>query len=226
MVEISRKGYEGYGEDFYEKQTRSLNPLRKWFHVSRYTKTRDMVERLYRKGMKIVDLGCGNCVWNAGKIPVMGIDFNRGMLERAKKAGRLKGYCVGDISKTGLKTGTVDLVVISEVLEHVPNYVETLGEIRRILKPGGKLLITVPYDTLFSLWKPLFALQCFLQGYVFGQEAYRKKCGHINRFSPKSLGRLLEGNGFEVESCCNHRFFNIFMLAGKKRAVKSLAQDL
>jgi SAM-dependent methyltransferase len=37
-----------------------------------------------------------------------------------------------------------DAVILTQVLEHVPNPEKVLGEIRRVLKPGGKLLLTVP----------------------------------------------------------------------------------
>jgi len=43
-----------------------------------------------------------------------------------------------------LSAGTADVVTSFTVLEHVPDELEALAEMRRILRPGGKLIITVP----------------------------------------------------------------------------------
>lgn len=218
MQKVSRKIYaEHIEEDFYESQAKSVNPLRSWFHTSRQKKLLEWVKELYFKGMKIADLGCGNCVWNSEKLPVIGVDYSKKMLERAKRAGRLCKCIVRNINHTNFKANSIDLVVISEVLEHVPDYRKTLNEIHRILKPKGKLLVTVPYDTFFSLWKPFFAVQCFLQGSVYGNEYYKRNCGHIHHFSPKSLRSELEKSGFKITRYYNHGFFTIFMLAEKKQ---------
>lgn len=51
-----------------------------------------------------------------------------------------------DICATGLPAGSVPAIVLSQVLEHVPDPVAALGECDRILVPGGHLLITTPWD--------------------------------------------------------------------------------
>lgn len=58
-----------------------------------------------------------------------------------------------DICRLSLKDQSVDGLVCLEVLEHVPDYPVALAEFARVLKPGGQLIITVPfldgsYDTL------------------------------------------------------------------------------
>jgi len=50
-----------------------------------------------------------------------------------------------DICKLSLKTRSVDGIVCLEVLEHVPNYSAALLEFARVLKPGGCLIVTVPF---------------------------------------------------------------------------------
>jgi len=44
-----------------------------------------------------------------------------------------------------LQDKSLDGVICSEVLEHVPNYQAALDEFARVLRPGGKLLITSPF---------------------------------------------------------------------------------
>lgn len=52
---------------------------------------------------------------------------------------------VGDAHKLPLKSKSVDSVILKAVLEHVRNPFTVVGEVRRILKPKGKLLIWVPF---------------------------------------------------------------------------------
>ncbi len=63
---------------------------------------------------------------------------------RARIANFLKGIRSEDISKLSYQSGSFDLVLHSEVLEHVDNVDKALKECRRILKPGGICVFTVP----------------------------------------------------------------------------------
>jgi len=51
---------------------------------------------------------------------------------------------VSDITAIPVPDGTFDVVLCTEVLEHVPEPIEALREFSRILKPGGRLLLTAP----------------------------------------------------------------------------------
>jgi SAM-dependent methyltransferase len=52
---------------------------------------------------------------------------------------------MSDIQETPLAEATIDYVVLDTVLEHVPNPQRVVGEIHRILKPGGRLLCITPF---------------------------------------------------------------------------------
>lgn len=56
-----------------------------------------------------------------------------------------KPHVAGDAQKLPLADGCFDAVVCSEVLEHLPHPTAALAEARRVLKPGGKLLLCVPF---------------------------------------------------------------------------------
>ncbi|MFH1182162.1 MAG: class I SAM-dependent methyltransferase [Candidatus Woesearchaeota archaeon] len=211
MIELN----EGLGDEFFDDQTNSLNPIRAWFHRSSNSAVDRLVRKYTAKGAKIVDLGCGTCNWNRRGMPVTGIDINEKMPKYAKRIGRLKDYRVEDINRTGLKSNSVDVIITTETLEHIPNYTDTIAEIRRVLKPGGIAIVTVPYDTNLSLWKPLFAVQCFIQGYLLDKELYRRNCGHINHFSPKRLSKDFEKRGFSIAEQINGNFFYIIIVARK-----------
>jgi len=206
-------GYLDLPDDFYDIQTKSSNPLRSWFHSKRQEIVQSLVLSEYKNKDVVVDLACGNCVWNAKKIPVIGVDINKKLMEHAIKQGRLSKAVVCDIRKIKLPKNYADIVVATEVLEHLHDYKEVISEIRRILKPKGVAIISVPFDTLLSMWMPLFGIQCFIQGYLFGNDYYKKQCGHVNHFSPKTIRQAFEESGFSAKrQFGNFRFtiFNIF----------------
>lgn len=104
----------------------------------------------------IVDFGGGkgfmfeHCKANMGKFTYTNTDFSKDSAISAKE--RLKGYAEFKESlhieslPIGLEDNSADIVFLIEVLEHLNDeYLETtLNEINRLLKPGGKLVITVP----------------------------------------------------------------------------------
>jgi SAM-dependent methyltransferase len=49
-----------------------------------------------------------------------------------------------DLQQLSFKDATFDLVLTSDTLEHVPDYVKALGEIRRVMKPGAYHIFTIP----------------------------------------------------------------------------------
>lgn len=188
-------------ESYYDSHTDAgkVGKFRAWFHRSRFVRLTKFVGENFREGMLVADLGCGNCWWNTSQLPVTGVDINEKMLQWAKRNQRVRDYRVAaDLSKTGLPDSTYDLVVMSETLEHLLPLREVLAEVRRILKPDGKFLITVPYDFFLSPFFILFNLHCFFQGYIRGSRYHKFRCGHINHFTKRRLRRLLAENGFRV----------------------------
>jgi SAM-dependent methyltransferase len=60
----------------------------------------------------------------------------------------------GDATKLGLKDACADAVLIHGGIHHVPDRIALFGEIRRILKPGGRLYFYEPVDD-FWLWRAI-----------------------------------------------------------------------
>jgi ubiquinone/menaquinone biosynthesis C-methylase UbiE len=198
MAEVE---YREMDEDYYDGMTdeAKVSRFRAWYHRSRYERLTAHVMGYFKKGMKIADLGCGNCFWNIHQLPVFGLDINAKMLAFAKRQKRLAGFKVcSDLSQTGLKAKSLDVVLMSEVLEHVFNLTEVLGEVRRILKDNGTFLITVPYDYFMGPFFILFNLNCLYMGYVKGSLYHKYRCGHIHHYTKKRLAMTLKENGFEL----------------------------
>ncbi len=194
--------YKEVGESFYDDQTdiKKVSRFRAWYHRSRYERLSRFVQEHYRKGQKLVDLGCGNCWWNSTGLPVTGVDINGKMLRWAKRNGRLRDFkVVEDISKTGLKTHGYDLVIMTEVLEHLFDLKGSLAEVDRLLKDKGQFLLTVPYDYFMGPFFVLFNLNCIFQGFVLGSVYHRYRCGHIHHYDKGRLKMVLETNGFTLK---------------------------
>ena len=113
---------------------------------------------------RILDCGCGEGFYVMTinslypKVKIVAFDKDKSMLDEAKKWIGIKrnvNFLKGDIFDMTFKNNYFDKVILSEVLEHVTNDVEVLLKIKRILKPGGILIITVPNHNYPFLWDPL-----------------------------------------------------------------------
>jgi len=108
----------------------------------------------------ILDAGCGNgrdieVLLSKYDCCIVGIDFSERMISEAKKklqvkTGSKKALVRGDLTKIGFKDDTFDVIICSQVLEHIPNWQDALKGLRRILKPEGVLIISTP--NIFSLY--------------------------------------------------------------------------
>jgi SAM-dependent methyltransferase len=101
-------------------------------------------------GERVLDLGCGAgrfvaALREAGADPV-GVELADAALERARaNAPGADLRRLADDGSLPLEHAGVDLVWCSEVLEHVADTAQLLLEVRRVLRPGGRLLATVPF---------------------------------------------------------------------------------
>ena len=103
-----------------------------------------------RPGDRVLDLGCGAgrflaAAAAAGGHPV-GVEIADAALERARRnAPGAELHRVDPDADLPLEDGSIDLVWCSEVLEHVADTAQFLGEVRRVLAPGGRALVTTPH---------------------------------------------------------------------------------
>lgn len=88
----------------------------------------------------------------------------------------------------GLQDASFDLVVMLEVIEHIVNAEHLLAEVRRVLKPGGALVLSTPnFAWLYNRLRILIGQLSHDEGY------------HYRFFTRASLGRQLRSAGFEPE---------------------------
>jgi malonyl-CoA O-methyltransferase len=107
-------------------------------------------------GLEVLDLGCGtgrHTLWmaNAGA-SVTAIDFSEGMMEKARaKAGAEKvRFLVHDLhERLPFDDGSFDRVVSGLVLEHLHDMAPFFSEARRVLKPGGRAVVSGMHPAMF-----------------------------------------------------------------------------
>ena len=103
------------------------------------------------QGEKVVDIGCGAGIDSliAAKLvgdegEVVGVDMTSAMLERARQAAREAGkgnvkFVEGQAEELPVEDEWADAVISNGVLNLVPDKVGAVGEMYRVLKPGGRL---------------------------------------------------------------------------------------
>lgn len=112
-----------------------------------------------------------------------GIDFDHDAVSTAEKTFGLKNVCVLDLDGALIKFGEnfFDAVTLFQVLEHLDQPKESISKIRRLLKPGGYLAISVPYRNAPDYLKP-----------------HDKPPRHLTRWNRTAMKNFLENQGFEV----------------------------
>jgi SAM-dependent methyltransferase len=99
-------------------------------------------------GDTVLDVACGSgfglqMLADAGTRPV-GVDYDADALEALRTAKPWSRLIRGDASRLPLRNASVDLVVSFETLEHVPDATAMVTEVRRVLRPGGRLVLSTP----------------------------------------------------------------------------------
>jgi ubiquinone/menaquinone biosynthesis C-methylase UbiE len=120
----------------------------------------------------MLDAGCGTGL-NLASLPVgsVGIDINPRNLALIRQ--RLPDHRVveGDIEAMPFEDNEFGTVICTEVLEHIPHPDAALSEIRRVLRPGGQLIGSVPSRSL--IWRLRFLSSTCPRDEPFHNE-YRK----------------------------------------------------
>lgn len=143
--------------------------------------------------LHILDVGCGtglNATWLAALgHTVSGVDLSPVAIEQFRAKG-FEGYvCDVETQQLPVPDGSFDLVYASYIIEHLADTSTFLKEMLRILKPGGKALISTT-NSAFWAYRILEAL---------GKTASEiQHPGHVRFFSKRSLKRDIESAGFRV----------------------------
>lgn len=100
----------------------------------------------------VLDVGCGSA-WVAGELcpkgkAVISFDISFENPSKARKQYPFDNHfaLVGDAFNIPLADNSTDTIIASEIIEHVPEPRAFLAELYRVLAPGGKIIVTTPYN--------------------------------------------------------------------------------
>jgi SAM-dependent methyltransferase len=153
-----------------------------------------------KPGYRILDIGCGTgrhtcAAYGLEEVVVTGADID---IQDVKEAKSRLGYhhrlgahgngqwnlSVADVTCLPFRNDSFDIIICSEVMEHIPAEAKAVRELSRVLKPGRRLAISVPrYLPERICWG-------------ISREYHLANGGHIRIYPKKELLSLFEGAGF------------------------------
>src|SRR3989344_210525 len=145
-----------------------------------------------RKFGKVLDIGCGD---GYGSRVLEYADYTG--VDISPKAGRyLKKFFVSDCKKLPFKDNAFDTILMFEVIEHLTATEQVLKELKRVLKDGGRIIITTPNSRNFFVWFYESVKKNSIVRKIFGR-ADIEGDQHEREYTIESLTKTLAKVGFK-----------------------------
>ena len=187
----------------------SKNLTRRWLHCTRRDWIFDALRRVTNQGRsdRALEVGPGSGIY----LPVLAGLYRSVTASDVEEsyltnAGRLIATCpnihpvIDNITRTKLPKAGFDLILCTEVVEHIADSTSAISEMHHLLRDGGTLLLSTP-----QRWSPLelTAKIAFAPGIIdLVRWVYKEsilETGHINLMSEKQVTRQLEQAGFHID---------------------------
>jgi demethylmenaquinone methyltransferase/2-methoxy-6-polyprenyl-1,4-benzoquinol methylase len=167
---------------------------------------RATVRRAVQPGDRVLDACCGTgdlavAARKAGAGDVVGVDFSDRMLERARRKAPEVEWVQADVLELPFEDASFDAAVVGFGVRNVEDLEAGIKELRRVLRPGGRLgilEITTPRGFLAPFYRLWFNRVVPLLGRLLpGGAAYTYLPASVRRFpGPEQLAELLAACGF------------------------------
>ncbi len=221
---------ENYKNSFKDRfKGISENSLRAKLYRVRYDTVYEMI-RFLPPNMIILDAGCGDGVFLSKSFKsnknIIGLDLSMKSLRQFKthiEANSAQQKYVplinGDIESLPIRCNCLDTIVCIETIEHLIDVEKALKEFRRVLKPEGNLIVTVPsamnprnlITVLNTVNRKIEILWSFLKGTILHQEGYIEHTwsdveGNIyphKVYFKWKIKKVIENNGYTIKSIKN-----------------------
>ena len=158
----------------------------------------EMLAFIPRETGRLLDIGCGEGYFGAAVKSALpgcetwGVEANE--VAAAGAASRNDRVLQGLVDSVDLPDAHFDVVTMNDVLEHIPYSEPVLAKVRRLLKPGGRLVLSVPNVRFYLNVRDLF-----IKGDWKYQDYGILDRTHLRFFTFRSIERLLLDNGFDVQ---------------------------
>lgn len=152
------------------------------------------------RGLNVLDVGCGSGVHGAELTRiyghrVVGVDLSESSIRKAK--ARLAEAYVGDVTRPELYTflddRKFDVILFSDVLEHLYDPLDVLTRHYQLLAPGGKVLISLPNIAIWNVRLELLA------GRFEYQDTGTLDRTHIRFFTRRTFQRFVRDAGLNIQ---------------------------
>jgi SAM-dependent methyltransferase len=183
----------------YEVEAR-IESTHWWYAVRRRLFSRFIRQISAQNRGTALDVGCGTganlrILHSAGFKEIQGLDWSQDAVNYcvAKNLGPVKQ---GDICNLPFADNSIDLILVTDVIEHIDDDHKAMSEISRVLKPGGRVIISVPAFPILWGFQDIVA-------------------HHKRRYRMKSLTNLVVGSGLSIRKKfhCNFILFFPILLA-------------
>tara|TARA_Y100000310_G_scaffold204358_1_gene204616 strand:- start:5105 stop:5812 length:708 start_codon:yes stop_codon:yes gene_type:complete len=178
--------YTGEEAEQYDYR-REEKDIRRYAEVKKQIKnTRDLLKGL--PNGKILDVACGTGRYFKfyGEREVHGIDISKDMLNLAKAVDQNAVLKVADGENIPYGDNSFDIVITSQFIQHIPNYLRVIKEMRRVCKSGGYIIIDFPNR---------YSLSCFFR---FVKRSLGVVKRDYNFFTMKEIKTISKELGFEI----------------------------
>jgi ubiquinone/menaquinone biosynthesis C-methylase UbiE len=198
--------YHSVAGDYQYRALHSGHPMQRFWHRGKLTLIERLVKVHLSAGSQLLEVGCGagNLLMQAIvkdsyplalDLSMQALTFVRSRLQEAASGpdAPCDFACVQSIGELlPLPSESFDCVILSEVIEHLEAPEISIREAGRVLRPGGRLLVTTP--NYRSFWP-------VLEWLVDRSNKAPQMAGeqHISKFNPASLRRLLVACGLGIE---------------------------
>jgi SAM-dependent methyltransferase len=167
----------------------------------------------------VVDVGCGDGLATSIAAQVnpghrfVGVDWSADAVRQARARGLTLVRAAVDGHALPIASRAADVVIMSELIEHLVDTDSALDEVWRVLKPGGSLLLSTPN---LAAWynrgllavgvQPVFS-EVSLRG-VYGRPG-SQVAGHLHMFTRRALTGLLAARGFDPVKVAGARYHDV-----------------
>jgi len=160
-------------------------------------------------GARLLDCACGrgyylNMIRYVSRCELVGLELEDEIIRKAQRnVGHLPGITLtrGNIYALPFPDDWFDGVILSEILEHIEDDVAGLREVRRVLKPGGVVAITVPNANYPFLWDPINkTLETLFHTRIRRGPLAGIWANHVRLYTREQLRAAVEGAGLVVEA--------------------------
>lgn len=163
------------------------------------------------KDAKLLDAGCGRGfyfpLYAQLGLSFTGLEADTALIDQSKRHAIAVGgtFQAGSVEAMPFPDATYDVVIFSEVLEHLKDPLRALREARRVLRPNGLLLVTVPNKHYPFLWDPLnFVLESLTGRHIKSGPLAGIWANHERLYSIEQLRKDVENSDFAVSDVFTH----------------------